>query len=323
VKNKTVNINQLKVHNHIIKILNNLSIISKPNDELWKIFFQPDTIEDNKLIKNNLSHFSLLQAKLAKHLAKWITLVINSIKNKNCIAFKTTILDAKIIYSEDIGTNLGKSGDRTIEQQNIAFKRYRQIKYNYQMVKIWTDGSVQENYPELCGSGIIIKFPQFYFTISIFSRGTINFAELIAINIAILFCDIIENTNPILLFTDSQFCFNNCFKNFNKNTLFPSFINHIQEKLFNNTLNIVKIPGHCKIPGNELADFHAKKSLNLQDPNEFNSFSELADQLKTHFYNFMYSNNFLDDIVIPTYFPNWLEISLINSKNLKIKTGVG
>jgi ribonuclease HI len=287
------------------------------------MFFQPDTIEDNKLIKNNLSHFSLFQAKLAKHLAKWITLVIDSIKNNNSISFKTTNPKIKIIYSEDIGTDLGKSGERSIEQQNIALKRYKQINYNYQMVKIWTDGSVQENHPELCGSGIIIKFPQFYFTISIFSRGTINFAELIAINVAILFCEIIENTNPILLFTDSQFCFNNCFKNFNNNTLFPSFINHIQKNLFNNNLNIIKIPGHCKIPGNELADFHAKKSTNLPDPTEFNSLFELADQLKIPFTNFMSSNKFLDNIVIPTSSHNWLEISLINSKNLKNKTGIG
>ena len=318
-KNKVLNPDQLEFHNNVISFLNNLKIGQIDNQKLWRIFLISDSISNNKLCKANFSQFSLFQNVLFNSLLDWIIATKNFVVDKKPVPFHSQIQVSEIILSQDIGKGLKKVKDRT-----EILKRYHKIQYSQNLVYVWTDGSYKESaHFDKCACGIVIKFPQFYFTIQVLSIGTINFAELLAISIVLVFNQIIRNHAPLLIFTDSQFCFNSIFSKISKETIFSSFISQIQNQVWSNNINIVKIPSHCGILGNELADQIAKRGLNLPASIEINSYNEITELIGPSISSFLYHNHFIVKHVFRFLSSStFCQLNLINSSIL-CRIGIG
>ena len=324
-KNKVICPSQLILHNWIIKSLYKMKIGQIDPEILWRMFLIPDSINNDTLCKNNLSRFSSFQNILFNSILDWIILIKNFLEDKDILPFSSDINVPSIILSQDINRSTKESLKRCKLQIPEALNRYNQIQYNQQLVYIWTDGSYNNKiHLNKSACGIVVKFPQFYFTIQILISGTINFAELVAISAAIFFNQIIENNKPLLIFTDSQFCFDSIFSSIKKDSVFSSFIIQIQQLVHLNQVNIVKIPSHCGIIGNELADNLAKQILKRNDVSiEINSYNELCESLTPPFTRFLYQNHFISKTLFRfSNSTSFCKLNIIESSILSRK-GIG
>jgi len=192
----------------------------------------------------------------------------------------------------DLGINLENSSNRTNHQKTQALYKYtnhnKQIHFK-NIIRIWTDGSVLDN--NNCSCSIIISFNNKELTIQYKIQGNITFGETTAICIALLCTNLLNLQLPIYLFTDSQNSYNNIFNKISPKTHNPTILNYIKKQFIFHNFNLIKIPSHCNIIGNDIADNLANSGHQLINTLNANSLIELKQAFENHIKNFINNIN--------------------------------
>jgi ribonuclease HI len=141
---------------------------------------------------------------------------------------------------------------------------------------IYTDASKSENG---VGLAVITKNTNICYKLS--NQISIYTAEALAIITALNYI----KTNPMLkynIFTDSLSIIQSIQNNFQPNDISTLIINKIQlSKQANKIINIIRIPGHCNIHGNEDANRHSKNAATATETLNFNviTFSDIKKSI--------------------------------------------
>ena len=147
--------------------------------------------------------------------------------------------------------------------QEIAFYNNENLQTNGQ-IEIYTDGSKMENpRGQVTGAGAIIIYEQTKKAIiqSLAPINTINQAELQAICMVAenLLSHEIRNKN-ITIYTDSKTTLTRLTRGYSNSKQLTNTIESLHNLQTHNNIKILKVKAHSNIPGNEAADYIAKRA---------------------------------------------------------------